>query len=246
MKFYKIIQDKNFIGIVSSNNFYRYNTKKRSFLLSNELEGQFIDLNNKLYRDYWMREVPDYSIQYENADVIEISENEYNAIIEANKEINPQLQEFIPEEEENIVLEPLSNEPEIDIDYLKEIIISKLSKECKKTIENGFDLRLRDDTYHFSLDTQDQLNLISLNAMAQTEDFIPYHADGETCIFYTANEINQIVAAANKFKVYHTTYYNSLKNYVNALDNVDDIAAIEYGTPIPDAYKSDVLKAIEV
>jgi len=40
-------------------------------------------------------------------------------------------------------------------------------------------------------------------------------------------------------------YYNSLKNYINALDTIEAIAAIEYGTPIPDEYKSDVLRVLE-
>jgi len=81
--------------------------------------------------------------------------------------------------------------------------------------------------------------------MAQTQSMIPYHADGETCIFFTAEEISQIVSAATAHKVYHTTYYNALKNYINALETIEDIAAITYGTPIPDEYKSEVLRVIE-
>lgn len=245
MKFYKVIQDKNFIGVASSNSFYRYNTRKHSFVLSNETEGQFIDLENKLYRDYWMPEVPDYSIQYENAEVIQISEEEYNAIIEANHEDEPQMDDFIPEEEENSTLTPISYDVEIDIDYLKEIMITKFSKDCNKTIEAGFDLVLRGETYHFSLTAYDQLNLMNLGIAAQTQELIPYHADGEECTFYTAEEINQIINAASSFKNYQIAYYNALKTYINALDNVDSIIAITYGTPIPDEYKSDVLRVLE-
>ena len=120
-----------------------------------------------------------------------------------------------------------------------------MSYLCRKVIEAGFDLELRGEIHHFSLSTQDQLNLISLSGMAQTQELIPYHADGEACVFYTAAEINSIVTAATQFKIYHTTYYNALKTYINALDTIEDIAAITYGVTIPEEYKSDVLKTLE-
>jgi len=81
--------------------------------------------------------------------------------------------------------------------------------------------------------------------MAQTESLIPYHADGETCEFYTPDEINEIISTATAFKNYHLAYYNSLKTYVNALETVEEISAITYGTPIPEEYKTDVLKVLE-
>ena len=81
--------------------------------------------------------------------------------------------------------------------------------------------------------------------MTQTNSLIPYHADGEETAFYTAEEINQIINAAADYKSYQTTYYNSLKTYINTLDTIEAIAAITYGTPIPDEYKSDVLKVLE-
>jgi len=81
--------------------------------------------------------------------------------------------------------------------------------------------------------------------MAQTEELIPYHADGEECEFYTPEEIREIIAAATSYKNYQVAYHNALKAYVNALDTIEAIAAIEYGTPIPDEYKSDVLRVLE-
>jgi hypothetical protein len=131
------------------------------------------------------------------------------------------------------------------LEYVREGKINEMSRACRETIEAGFDLDIRGETKHFSLTAQDQLNLMSLNLMAQTESLIPYHADGEACTFYTNEEINEIVESATAFKIYHTTYYNALKTYINALETIEDIAAIKYGTPIPEEYKSDVLKALE-
>ena len=112
-------------------------------------------------------------------------------------------------------------------------------------IESGFDLDLRGETHHFSLTTQDQLNLMNLSTMIQTQDLIPYHADGEETLFYSAEEIKEIIAAANQFKIYQTTYYNALKTYINALETIEEISAIEYGITIPEEYKSDVLRMLE-
>lgn len=85
---------------------------------------------------------------------------------------------------------------------------------------------------------------MSLSIMAQTEELIPYHADGEECIFYTAEEINTIVSAANTHKIYHTTYYNALKRYVNSLNTIEDVLAVEYGIEIPEEYQTEVLKTL--
>jgi len=54
-----------------------------------------------------------------------------------------------------------------------------------------------------------------------------------------------IIQAATELKVYNTTYYNALKTYINSLETIEEISAITYGTPIPDEYKTDVLKTLE-
>ena len=242
MKYYKIIKDDEFIGVVSSEDFRKYNEGSGFLLRSNEIEGQYIRYENHLYRDAWMSETSTISISFIEAQVTEITLEEYNIIISLKdnpEEIGTLL---IPAEEpqEEIVEE---NE-DITLDYVKTNKIKQLSAQCHSIIENGFDLELRGEMHHFSLDTQDQLNLISLSAMTQTQSLIPYHADGEACIFYTNEEINQIVETATSFKIYHTTYYNALKNYVNALQSVEEIGIIEYGAEIPEEYQSDVLKAL--
>ena len=47
------------------------------------------------------------------------------------------------------------------------------------------------------------------------------------------------------FRTYHITYFRDLRIYINSLSDIDSINAIEYGSVIPDEYKSDVLKSIE-
>ena len=249
MKYYKIIKDQTFIGVISSDNFRRYNRRHQFLGPATENDGELIDYMGKFYRDTWMtgitEEIP---YQYIEANVIDISELEYDSLnirLEANQE------QTIEEENNLLEIEAIEETPEINLydlltlEEMKNLKIQQLSNNCRNIIENGFDLELRNEIHHFSLDTQDQLNLISLHAMAQTQSLIPYHADGEACIFYTSEEINEIVETATAFKIYHTTYYNALKGYVNALETIEEIAAIEYGIEIPENYKSDVLRALE-
>ena len=156
--------------------------------------------------------------------------------------------EIIPNEPDESVIEPaelIINDYDDSIEFVRAAKLRAMSNTCRTTIESGFDLELRGEIHHFSLDTQDQLNLISLSVMAQTQTLIPYHADGESCIFYTNEEINEIVDAATSFKIYHTTYYNALKNYINSLETIEEIEQIAYGIEIREEYKTDVLKMLD-
>ena len=241
MKYYKILNNE-LIGVVSSKNFIKYSPIANYFLRSDEQNGEYINLDGTLYRATWMAPIVKQE-PYISAIVVEISEEEYN--IYANAIINNETIEIVPQE-------PIPNTEEeinpIDVESLEFIRSSKLTEmsyACRTTIEAGFDLELRNGIHHFSLDTQDQLNLISLGEMAKTQSLIPYHADREECEFYTPEEIKEIIAAATNFKNYQIAYHNALKAYINALDTIEAIAAIEYGTPIPDEYKSDVLRVLE-
>ena len=246
MKFYKIIKDNEFIGVISSGNFVRYNKVSGFLLTSNEIEGEYVQYEGQLYRDSWMSEI-NTLVDFIQVKIDEITEEEYNIIMELQQdnqeeEINHYV--FPDEEEEENIEEPEINE-DITVEAVKQMKIAQLSARCKSTIEAGFDLELRGGIHHFSLTTQDQLNLMSLSIAAQTQSLIPYHADGEECTFYSAEEINIIINEATTFKNYHLSYYNSLKAYVDSLDTIEAINAITYGTTIPDEYKTDVLMVLE-
>ena len=242
MKYYKIMNGTSFIGVINSSEFVAKNPINGWLLTSNEILGQFVDYNGQLYRDYWMQPIPNNDEQFISVTIQEIEQSEYNNLKQAIDNHEPIEEEDEPIEEPII---PPPEEPDELLEYVREGKIKEISSTCHLTIEAGFDLELRDETHHFSLTTQDQLNLMSLSMMIQTQELIPYHADGEESTFYTAEEIKQIIDAAASFKNYQLAYYNALKAYINDLDTIEAIAAIEYGTPIPDEYKSDVLMVLE-
>jgi hypothetical protein len=242
MKYFKIIVDNHIIGAISSDDFI-FRTPRGRFCRTNDEYGELAEYKNQFYHSTWMAPI-NYELQYIEASVLPITEDEYKAFKHA-EESNEVIEENT--EEEAVEEEVWVDQIQLDtIEYLRDSKIREMSYICRTTIEAGFDLELRNEIHHFSLDTQDQLNLISLSAMAQTQSLIPYHADGEACIFYTNEEINQIVESATAFKIYHTTYYNALKGYINSLNDINTIAAVEYGMAIPEEYQSDVLKALQV
>ena len=191
MKYYKIITDNEFIGVINSNNFVAENPTNGWLFTSTEDLGQYVTYENKLYRDYWMQPIPQSTVQFTVAQITEINEEEYNSLVEAI--INNEPIEVEQEDETPVPTEIIEEDPDITVEYVRDAKIKEMSTACRHTIEGGFDLELRGETYHFSLDTQDQLNLISLGTMAQTQSLIPYHADGQECTFYSAEEINEKV-----------------------------------------------------
>lgn len=240
MKYYKIIQDKNCVGIANSNSFILYQPQIHSFTAADETTGDLVEYKNKFYRGLWMKPMTtDITINYTIADIIEITKEEYIAFKEAFKE-NEIIEEETKVEPEYI--EPYVEPEKEGVDFIRQSKLNEMSYACRQAIESGIDLQIQGENRHFSLTTQDQLNLMTLSAM---NEGVPYHADGQECTFYSAEELQQLMAAANKHKTYHTTYYNSLKNYINSLQTIEEIAAITYGIEIPDEYKSEVLKVIE-
>ena len=122
-----------------------------------------------------------------------------------------------------------------------------ISSACQFTIHNGIDVKLMDgSTEHFSLTTEDQLNLFGKQAqLAAGAQQCEYHADGEICRYYDAEDMQTIISAAMQFVSYHTTYCNSFFTWIEAEDDKDVISAMGYGDQVPEEYKSEVLKAYE-
>lgn len=123
---------------------------------------------------------------------------------------------------------------------------AEMSAACRAAIVAGFDVTLSDGKdHHFSLTVEDQLNLNALFGLLATgAEQVPYHADGETCMYFTAADMQTVVQEATAHKTYHESYFNSLKAYIASKRTAASVHAIEYGTEIPEQYQSDVLKAL--
>lgn len=167
--------------------------------------------------------------------------------------------EYIDEEEYEALVDALSIEgsvavPEVDInipanatvEFIQEARIKEMSAACNTAIINGIDVTLSDGKdYHFSLTIEDQINLISLQSLILNgAESVPYHADGEECRYYSAADIQLIISAATKWKIYQESYFNNLRLYIRELTSISELTAVHYGMTIPDEYVTDVLRML--
>ena len=102
---------------------------------------------------------------------------------------------------------------------------AELSAECEKAIVAGVDV----GDAHYSLTIEDQANILAWMAVAQTGKSVPYHCDGQSCRIYSAEEFMEVANAAVAFKTAQTTYCNLLMRQVEAMTDVDEVKAVEYG-----------------
>lgn len=135
----------------------------------------------------------------------------------------------------------------LSLDEVRSNVIACCSEACGKAIISGIDLTLANgQSYHFSLTIEDQINLASLQTLiAGGSQSVPYHADGEPCRYFSAEEFLSLTSAATQWKLYHESYFNSLREYINSLEDIPSLNAVAYGMDIPEAYKSSVLKDLE-
>lgn len=130
-------------------------------------------------------------------------------------------------------------------EYAKSAKIDEMRRACEAAIIHGVDVTYNGVTRHYSLELTDQLNILALqDAIEQGAQQIPYHGDDEPCRYYSQEEFLAVVAAANEHKTYHTTYFNSLKAYIEGIETLDELDEITYGVSVPAEYQSDVLKGL--
>ena len=231
MRYYKIFKDDKFIGIARSLNYLTYQEQNNLLVITDEDKGQFVEYNGQLYRDTWMKPLPSRQYSYIEAIVREIEKDEYDALaasIEKDEEIKIEAPAPIP------VSIVVAQAADVSLDYVKENKIKELSYDCNKAIEDGVEVELPDSgkTAHFSLSTQDQLNLLSAEmALNGGADEVQYRADGETFFsFYSENDMRAIIDAVNEHKRKCLLKYHVLKNQVEKSEDISEISKIKYLT----------------
>lgn len=117
-------------------------------------------------------------------------------------------------------------------DYLAEAKANKeseLSGACNAAIVAGMDVETAQGTEHFSLKETDQINLTTAyNAILSGATAYPYHADGQLCRMFTAEEITAISNASIAHKLYHTTLCNHLLTWARRCETQEELKNITY------------------
>lgn len=138
--------------------------------------------------------------------------------------------------------------PEPYVPTLEEVRVGKkaeVSAACEQIIYAGINVTLSDGTTeHYSLTEHDQLNLFGkLSQISVGAAQLEYHADGQSCRYYTAIDMQAIIQAAMRHVSYHTTYCNALNMWIAGCQTTEDVQEIFYGADVPRQYRSEVLNA---
>lgn len=106
---------------------------------------------------------------------------------------------------------------------------AELSASCNAAIVAGMDVTTSQGTEHFSLQETDQINLTTAyNAVLSGASGYPYHADGELCRMFTAEEMAAISSASIAHKLYHTTLCNHLLTWARRAETMEELNSITY------------------
>lgn len=210
----------------------KYDPRLRLFMACKESQAQGIASHDGM--TYWhLKDRPEFGVDgYETVSAVSISEDEADEIIAALDANQP-----IPEPEPEV-------SDDGSIEMVRENIINRMSAACNAAIVGGVYVTLSDEKeYHFSLQMEDQLNLLSLQGMiANGAEAVPYHADGEECRYYSAEDFTAIATEATNWKLYQESYFNSLRAYIQSMETMPELLAVTYGMEVPAEYQTVVLQ----
>lgn len=132
----------------------------------------------------------------------------------------------------------------IDIDAMtvneyRQFMLKQVNDGCKQDIYGGTVVEINGEPQRFSFKSEDQINLLQLYLMSRMYDTItvlPYHSDGQTCMFYTSEQIKTIYITMIIRLISITTYTNQLHMYANTLTTKEELSNLRYGMELPEPY----------
>ena len=254
MIFYKITHNQDIIDVNTNEsiNYVRYDKYHQSLKIcgsdSNDVIGIVSSDNSAIYHLVGYPEIPNVILgEFADVQMFEISEEDYTVFkkaLEEEKEIIDPDPYIPPEPEPTPEEQEREEEYRRSLQFVKDKKIEYMSYLCHQTIENGILITLSDGLEHrFALTENDQTNLMERQAQLMAgATQVSYHADGELCTYYSAEDMTAIIQASIFHKDYQTTYFNSLKYYINSMTDKNEVSAVEYGIEIPEQYQSQPLK----
>ena len=175
-------------------------------------------------------DLPGYDTVYREEDQTVYLSND-GSVYTPPEEIPP-TEPYIPTLEELLATAQISKKYEV-------------SAACERIIYKGVSVTLADGAVeHFSLTEHDQINLFGKQAqLAAGAERLEYHANGQSCRYYSARDMEAIVQAAMWHVSYHTTYCNALNMWIAGCQTAEEVNQIFYGSDVPAEYRSEVLDA---
>lgn len=128
-----------------------------------------------------------------------------------------------------------------DIAQVREAKKEEIGLACSAAIYAGIDVGGK----HFSLTEHDQTEIMAqYTFVKEGAEAVPYHADGELCRMFTAQEFTEISTAATAHIFYHRTYCNHVNAWI-ARAGLDEVETITYGAELPEDLAASMAAIIE-
>ena len=230
--FFKVIYQNIILDILKNPTWVRWLKKSGRFISSDIVSANGVISSDKqsVYNIAARGVFENAREAYKSVTLVEIPESEYN-------DLNTKMTDSALNRSGEVVSLEMARADKSD----------ELRAECEKSIVHGFDIILPDGLrHHFSLDVYDQMRIAKLREKALAGDTdLSYHADGEVCRYFPAEDIIAIYEKTEQTIAYHTAYFNSLKLYLNNVFNVKTVIGLTYGDSIPADCQSEVLKAMK-
>lgn len=117
-----------------------------------------------------------------------------------------------------------------DVEQVREAVRQETGAACSAAIYAGIEVNGR----RYSLTEHDQTEIMAQYAsVKEGVAAVPYHADGELCRMYLAEEFAALAQAATAHVFYHRTYCNHLNAWIQRAE-LEELAAIQYGAELPE------------
>ena len=116
-----------------------------------------------------------------------------------------------------------------DLEQVRYVKRREMGADCTAAIYAGIDIGGK----RYSLTEHDQTELMAqLQTVKEGAPAVPYHADGELCRMFTAEEFVAVATVAMQHIFYHRTYCNHLNAWVRR-GKLGEVKGIFYGKELP-------------
>lgn len=128
----------------------------------------------------------------------------------------------------------------VDIEVFRLQKLKEVGEACTAIIHSGIELNEK----RYSLSEYDQIELMAqLSSVKEGASQVPYHADGELCRMYSADEFLSVASVCMAFIFHHRTYCNHLNAWIRRAD-LEELKSITYGIELPLDLKNNMMKVI--
>lgn len=117
-----------------------------------------------------------------------------------------------------------------DVEQVRTAKLQEIGLACSAAIYAGVDV----GGSHYSLTEHDQTEIMAqYTVVKEGAAAVPYHADGELCRMYPAEEFAALAQAATAHVFYHRTYCNHVNAWIRRA-GLEELAGITYGAALPE------------